>query len=76
MYRKDACSSTEEATVSPVNDRPDGASKPPRWVVVSAVIAGLVVVVFVVVMLVGGGEHGPGMHDMGAPGPVGTTAAG
>ena len=41
----------------------------PRWVKVSAIVAGLLVVLVVVVLLVGGGEHGPGRH-LGGDGPA------
>lgn len=38
---------------------------PPRWVKVSAIIAGALLVVVVAVMILSGGEHGPGRHGFG-----------
>lgn len=41
-----------------------GPPKTPRWVKVSAIIAGVVIVVVVIAMLTGlGGSHGPGRHS-------------
>jgi hypothetical protein len=37
----------------------------PRWVKVSGLVAVVVLVLFVIVLVVGGGEHGPGRHQLG-----------
>jgi len=34
----------------------------PRWVKISAIIAGVLVLLVVILLLVGGGQHGPGRH--------------
>jgi hypothetical protein len=38
----------------------------PRWVKVTAIVAGVLVAIFVVLQLTGvGGQHGPGRHTLG-----------
>ncbi|ABM10798.1 hypothetical protein FHR86_003688 [Paenarthrobacter ilicis] len=37
----------------------------PRWVKVSAIVAGILLLVAVAVMVLSGGEHGPGRHGFG-----------
>jgi hypothetical protein len=38
---------------------------PPRWVKVSAIVAGILLLVVVAVMLLSGGQHGPARHGFG-----------
>ncbi len=45
-------------TGSPPRSDADDDDRAPRWVKVSAAVAGLLVVVFVIVHLAGGGMHG------------------
>lgn len=47
---------------------------PPRWVKVSALIAGILILVVVAVMLLTGGEHGPARHGLGAGADVSVSA--
>ena len=49
-------------------DHSDRGSPPrmPRWVKITAIIAGVLVAIFVVLQLTGvGGQHGPGRHTLG-----------
>ena len=40
----------------------------PRWVKVSGIVISVLLLVFVILKLTGlGGQHGPGMHQSGAP---------
>ncbi|MBT2521154.1 hypothetical protein [Arthrobacter sp. ISL-28] len=41
---------------------------PPRWVKVSAIVAGILILVAVAVMLLSGGQHGPARHGLGMGG--------
>lgn len=44
----------------------------PRWVKISAVVAGVLILLFLVLRLSGmGGEHGPGRHFSSHPAAVG-----
>ena len=56
--------SIDPEPAAPRNEPP----RAPRWVRVSAIIAGILILLVVIVMLTGvGGGHGPGRH-IGAPG--------
>ena len=48
---------------------------PPRWVKVSAIVAGVLILVVVAVMLLTGGEHGPARHGFGMGAPISPRAA-
>lgn len=47
----------------------------PRWVKVSAVVAGILLLVVVAVMLLSGGQHGPARHGFGLDAPASSPAA-
>ncbi|AOY73832.1 hypothetical protein IG195_20525 (plasmid) [Arthrobacter sp. TES] len=47
----------------------DTFTGPPRWVKISALIAGILLLVVVAVMIFSGGEHGPGRHGFGLGAP-------
>lgn len=49
---------------------------PPRWVKVSAIVAGVLILVVVAVMLLSGGEHGPARHGFGLEAPISGADAG
>ncbi|WP_420179884.1 hypothetical protein [Paenarthrobacter sp. TA1.8] len=53
----------------------DTFTGPPRWVKVSAIVAGVLLLVVVAVMLLSGGEHGPGRHGIGIGSPESSTSA-
>ena len=48
---------------------------PPRWVKVSAIVAGVLILVVIAVMLLTGGEHGPARHGSGQGAPVSPASA-
>ena len=48
---------------------------PPRWVKVSAIVAGILLLVVVAVMLLSGGQHGPARHGFGLDAPASSPAA-
>ena len=48
---------------------------PPRWVKVSAIVAGGLILVVIAVMLLTGGQHGPARHGFGMGAPVSHGAA-
>ncbi|MEO5316853.1 hypothetical protein DC347_19580 [Pseudarthrobacter sp. AG30] len=48
---------------------------PPRWVKVSAIVAGILILVVIAVMLLTGGQHGPARHGFGIAAPVSPPAA-
>jgi hypothetical protein len=47
----------------------------PRWLKVSAIVAGVIVLVLVLLAITGvlGGQHGPGRHGPGGEPPAGVT---
>lgn len=48
---------------------------PPRWVKVSAIVAGVVILIANAVMLLSGGQHGPARHGLGTGEPVSSPGA-
>ena len=64
-------------------NRPDGGAEraretltgPPRWVKVSAIVAGVLILVVIAVMLLTGGQHGPARHGFGIGAPIASPAA-
>lgn len=58
----------------PERDR-ETLTGPPRWVKVSAIVAGILIVVVIAVMLLTGGQHGPARHGFGLGAPISPPAA-
>ncbi|KUM36452.1 hypothetical protein [Arthrobacter sp. EpRS71] len=56
-------------------EKTDTFTGPPRWVKVSAIVAGILLLVAVAVMVLSGGEHGPGRHGFGLGTQESTTSA-
>lgn len=48
---------------------------PPRWVKISAIVAGVLILVVIAVMLLTGGQHGPARHGFGIGAPTSPPAA-
>ena len=48
---------------------------PPRWVKISAIVAGVLILVVVAAMLLTGGQHGPARHGFGIGAPISLPSA-
>jgi hypothetical protein len=64
-------------------NRPDSGAErdretltgPPRWVKISAIVAGILILLVIAAMLLTGGQHGPARHGFGIGAPISPPAA-